>query len=64
MFHGNLAKEKEIWEFEPWGEGDYIHSMTLECDNCGYLASLKIDKEDIDSEDIEKLIRKFTGKRK
>jgi hypothetical protein len=34
------------------------------CPDCGNLATRRIDKEDIDSEDIGKLIMKFAGIRK
>lgn len=60
VFHGNLEKQKGKWELNPWGEDDYINSLTLECD-CGYKANVKIEAEDIEHEHLEEVVRKLTG---
>jgi len=46
------------WELEPWGEGDYIDSLVLECE-CGYEVKVKIKAEDIGSEHLEEAVKKL-----
>lgn len=64
VFHGSLMKQKGKWELEPWGEGDYVESLILECDNCGYEIKIKIDREEINCKHLEDAVRKFTGVKK
>jgi len=59
VFHGDLIKNTRGWEIDPWGEDDYIDSLILECDDCGYKVKLEIDKDDLNGECIKKLVKKF-----
>lgn len=61
IFHGSLIEKEGRLELEPWGENDYVDSLTLECDNCGYEFKIKINREEINCKHLEEAVRKFTG---
>lgn len=60
VFHGSLKEKKGKWELEPWGENDYVESLTLECENCGYEVKVEINKEEIEERHFEEIVKKFT----
>lgn len=61
VFNGSLIRKEKKWELEPWGENDYVDLLTLECDNCGYEAKIKINGEEINCKHLEEVVRKFIG---
>lgn len=61
IFHGSLIKKEGKCVLEPWGENDYVNSLTLECDNCGREVKLTVNEEEITHEHIEEAVKKFMG---
>ncbi|MCW3135053.1 MAG: hypothetical protein N2V78_12100 [Methanophagales archaeon] len=61
IFHGSLVEKEGKWELEPWGENDYVDSLILECDSCGYEVKIKINGEEINCKHLEEVVRKFAG---